>query len=294
MVPLNTRYTASEASDILARTDAPVLFGMGRFLGNDRAADLDRAALPALRHIVRIPIDADETDRNLGRVHRAGLRSGRHSRGRRPRGRRRSPDDVSDILFTSGTTGRSKGVRVRAPAIAVGLGVVGRQRQDHQRRPLPVHQPVLPQLRLQGRHPGLPANRRDADPAPDVRSAARTAGHRATPHHRVARTAHDLPDPARPPGARRLRPELAAVRGDRRGHRAGRAGGTHAVRTRHRHRADRLRPDRGQRHGHHVPRRRRRGDGRHHVWASVRRLRIAHRFGRHPANPERCCCADPT
>src|SRR5271169_5829762 len=60
MVPLNTRYTASEASDILARTGAPVLFGMGRFLGNDRAADLDRAALPALRHIVRIPIDADD------------------------------------------------------------------------------------------------------------------------------------------------------------------------------------------------------------------------------------------
>ncbi len=42
MVPLNTRYTAEEASDILARTAAPVLFVMGRFLGNDRAADLDR------------------------------------------------------------------------------------------------------------------------------------------------------------------------------------------------------------------------------------------------------------
>src|ERR1700761_3592781 len=62
MVPLNTRYTASEASDILARTHAPVLFGMGRFLGNDRVADLDLDALPALRHIVRIPIDeADGT-----------------------------------------------------------------------------------------------------------------------------------------------------------------------------------------------------------------------------------------
>src|SRR5512135_3658600 len=36
MVPLNTRYTAEEAADILARTSAPVLFGMGRFLGNDR------------------------------------------------------------------------------------------------------------------------------------------------------------------------------------------------------------------------------------------------------------------
>src|ERR1700759_1607260 len=60
MVPLNTRYTASEAADILARTGAPVLFGMGRFLGNDRVADLNRDDLPALRHLVRIPIDEDD------------------------------------------------------------------------------------------------------------------------------------------------------------------------------------------------------------------------------------------
>ena len=32
MVPLNTRYTADEATDILARTKAPVLVAMGRFL----------------------------------------------------------------------------------------------------------------------------------------------------------------------------------------------------------------------------------------------------------------------
>src|SRR6185437_4273901 len=104
MVPLNTRYTAAEAGDILARVGAPVLFGMGEFLGNDRVADLDRATLPALRQVVRIPIDAPDgtwdefvaagTDLDAVEARAAAV----------------TPDDISDILFTSGTTGRSKGV----------------------------------------------------------------------------------------------------------------------------------------------------------------------------------------
>jgi HIP---CoA ligase len=107
MVPLNTRYTASEASDILARTDAPVLFGMGRFLGSDRLADLDRAALPALRHIVRIPIDAPETEDGTWDEF---IERGADTHAVAARASAVVPDDVSDILFTSGTTGRSKGV----------------------------------------------------------------------------------------------------------------------------------------------------------------------------------------
>src|SRR3982750_4374334 len=39
VVPLNTRYTASEATDILARTNAPLLIGMGQFLGTDRTKE---------------------------------------------------------------------------------------------------------------------------------------------------------------------------------------------------------------------------------------------------------------
>jgi HIP---CoA ligase len=107
VVPLNTRYTAGEAADILARTDAPLLVAMGEFLGADKVKELDRDALPKLRHVVRVPIERDETDdlpwddfvargRDLDAVdaRAAAVR----------------PDDVSDILFTSGTTGRSKGV----------------------------------------------------------------------------------------------------------------------------------------------------------------------------------------
>src|SRR6201993_1804953 len=104
MVPLNTRYTAPEVADILARTGAPVLFGMGRFLGNDRVADLDRAALPALRHVVRIPVEADDGtwDEFVARGDDTDTVAARAAAV--------MPDDVSDILFTSGTTGRSKGV----------------------------------------------------------------------------------------------------------------------------------------------------------------------------------------
>ena len=104
VVPLNTRYTAGEATDILARTEAPLLIAMGTFLGTDRVADLDRAALPALQHIVRVPLDTDDgtwdefvakgTDLDAADARAAAV----------------TPDDISDILFTSGTTGRSKGV----------------------------------------------------------------------------------------------------------------------------------------------------------------------------------------
>ena len=105
LVPVNTRYTAEEATDILARTRTPLLIAMGRFLGADPVADLDRGALPELRRIVRVPVeqaDGDWDDFLAGPQVAPSEVDGRAAAVR--------PDDVSDLLFTSGTTGRSKGV----------------------------------------------------------------------------------------------------------------------------------------------------------------------------------------
>jgi acyl-CoA synthetase (AMP-forming)/AMP-acid ligase II len=106
LVPLNTRYTASEATDVLVRTGAPLLFASGEFLGADKAASLDRDALPALRHIVRVPVEKDDGtwDDFIARGDKTGALDSVDIRAAAVK-----PDDVSDILFTSGTTGRSKG-----------------------------------------------------------------------------------------------------------------------------------------------------------------------------------------
>lgn len=103
VVPLNTRYTASEATDILARTGAPLLFASGEFLGADKAASVDRTALPKLRDVVRVPVEkADGTWDDF-------VATGTDLTAVDQRAAAVQPDDVSDILFTSGTTGRSKG-----------------------------------------------------------------------------------------------------------------------------------------------------------------------------------------
>src|SRR5690625_2849983 len=110
LVPLNTRYTAAEAADILARSAAAVLVAAGEFLGADKTAELDRDQLPALRRIVKVPVQA--ADVGAAASWEGFVAAGAHvpDAAVDARAAAVAGDDVSDILFTSGTTGRSKGV----------------------------------------------------------------------------------------------------------------------------------------------------------------------------------------
>jgi acyl-CoA synthetase (AMP-forming)/AMP-acid ligase II len=112
LVPINTRYTGHEALDILDRTRAVALVVAGPFLGADRLALLRAAGeTPDLRTIVQIPLDdAPTADGAIGWVEWAGRATGVDGADADARAAAVRPDDVSDILFTSGTTGRSKGV----------------------------------------------------------------------------------------------------------------------------------------------------------------------------------------
>ncbi len=110
LVPLNTRYKGVEAAHILGRSGAKALITMGEFLGTDYATMLAGAVdiaeeLPELQAVVTL-----RTDGPGGWD--AFLASGTHVPESTVTARADavSAEDLSDILFTSGTTGSPKGV----------------------------------------------------------------------------------------------------------------------------------------------------------------------------------------
>jgi HIP---CoA ligase len=94
LVPLNTRFKATEAGWILDRSRAALTFVSPPFLGNDYPTMLaGRDGVVVLDESLwrddLSEAEATEVDRRLAAI---------------------SPDDTGDVIFTSGTTGRPKGV----------------------------------------------------------------------------------------------------------------------------------------------------------------------------------------
>lgn len=123
VVPLNTRYRSAEAWDYLVRAGARALLVADRFLGYEHLRTLaDEAGQGAARLELVVDLTGPGGPRFGGRPVLGWddlLAGGTAAPSPELRERMAAvrPDDLSDVIFTSGTTGRSKGVCLthRAP-----------------------------------------------------------------------------------------------------------------------------------------------------------------------------------
>ncbi|NDD98446.1 MAG: long-chain fatty acid--CoA ligase, partial [Actinobacteria bacterium] len=101
LVPINTRFKGNEAAYVIERSGAEFLFVSNGFLGIDYISDVGEHLTPTLRHVVDIAGPTWTKFLNAGvDVPNSVL----HERETAVQ-----PDHLSDIIFTSGTTGRPKG-----------------------------------------------------------------------------------------------------------------------------------------------------------------------------------------
>ncbi|GAB2760420.1 FadD3 family acyl-CoA ligase [Nocardioides salsibiostraticola] len=97
LVPVNSRYTAHEVADVIRRTDAPLVLVAEGFLGRSQISELAETGLPASVAVLDLA-DLQSVDAQKRDTAEVDARADTVT-----------DDSVADILFTSGTTGRSKG-----------------------------------------------------------------------------------------------------------------------------------------------------------------------------------------
>jgi acyl-CoA synthetase (AMP-forming)/AMP-acid ligase II len=102
LVPLNTRLKGAEAAWILERSGARLLFTVREFAGNDYPGMLAAQVLPALERTLLFDEPSWESFLAAGDGVDPAMAEQRAAAVR--------PEDTLDLMFTSGTTGKPKGV----------------------------------------------------------------------------------------------------------------------------------------------------------------------------------------
>jgi len=137
LLPLNTRMKGAEAADILTRSRARMLVSIGDFLGQYYPAQLDGQRPATLEHVVVLRAGDKSAGRNREQGWDAFLAAAGRVTAQEQLAREQALDvhSTADLMFTSGTTGRPKGVMcAHGPAIRSFMAwadVVGLREGDH-------------------------------------------------------------------------------------------------------------------------------------------------------------------